>query len=154
MKKTDFVKLLKVLSSDLYAYAFVLIPDDLQAGQLIVDSLERFMLSEAELVGKYLGVEDQNSETYLELRLEIYKNIYDLARKRFYQIKRGINGFSMSQAFYLLEFDEKSAIFLKEKMNYSNGEISIIMMKNIKEILGILGSARVKMLEAIPQASI
>ncbi len=46
MKRKDFFQLVSPLSDKLYRFAFTLLPDDLQAEQLIIDSLNAYLLKE------------------------------------------------------------------------------------------------------------
>ena len=46
MKRKDFYQLVAPLSEKLYRYAYTLIPDDLQAEQLVVDGFNAYLLRE------------------------------------------------------------------------------------------------------------
>jgi hypothetical protein len=46
MKRNDFHQLLVPLTDKLYRFAFNIIPDDLQAEQLLIDSLNAYLLKE------------------------------------------------------------------------------------------------------------
>ena len=46
MKRMDFYHLLKPLTEKLYRIAFCLIPDDLQAEQLVIDSLNAYLIKD------------------------------------------------------------------------------------------------------------
>jgi DNA-directed RNA polymerase specialized sigma24 family protein len=46
MKRKDFFELVAPLTDRLYRFAYVLIPDDLQAEQLVIDSFNAYLLKE------------------------------------------------------------------------------------------------------------
>lgn len=46
MKRKDFYQLVVPLTDRLYRFAYTLIPDDLQAEQLVIDSLNAFLIKE------------------------------------------------------------------------------------------------------------
>jgi DNA-directed RNA polymerase specialized sigma24 family protein len=46
MKRKDFYQLVLPLTDKLYRFAFTLIPDDLQAEQLVIDSLNAYLIKE------------------------------------------------------------------------------------------------------------
>lgn len=46
MKRKDFYQLVQPLTQKLYRFAYTLIPDDLQAEQLVIDGLNAYLLKE------------------------------------------------------------------------------------------------------------
>ncbi len=50
MKRMDFYQLIKPLTDKFYRMAFNLIPDDLQAEQLVVDSLNAYLIKEKKFI--------------------------------------------------------------------------------------------------------
>lgn len=146
MKKIEFEKFLSIVSNDLYSFAYILIPDDLQASQLVVDSIQSLIISKRHTIDE-LFVDKKNSDHSLEL-LQIKRilmgNVYHLAKRRYQQIKLSIENDDID-AFYSLEVDEKSILFLKDKLKYSIEEISIVTEKTIQEVQSYLFASRAKM---------
>lgn len=52
MKRKDFYQLVVPLTDKLYRFAYTLIPDDLQAEQLVIDGMNAFLLKEKKLILK------------------------------------------------------------------------------------------------------
>lgn len=52
MKRKDLFQLVQPLTDKLYRFAFNLIPDDLQAEQLVIDSLNAFLIKEGKSLQK------------------------------------------------------------------------------------------------------
>jgi hypothetical protein len=46
MKRTDFFQLIQPLTDKLYRFAFAMMPDDLQAEQLVIDSFNAYLIKE------------------------------------------------------------------------------------------------------------
>jgi len=143
MKETDSLFIKKL--PHFYSFAFVLIPDDLQATQLVVDSISQYLIVNRENLAKNKNNQEKLEECILQ-------NIFELALKRFSQIKLSLN-FTTDhrENFYRLETEERAALFLREvkKMNYE--EIMWILNKTTGELKAILASARYKIFE-IPES--
>lgn len=52
MKRKDLYQLVQPLTDKLYRFAYTLIPDDLQAEQLVIDSLNAFLIKEGKSLQK------------------------------------------------------------------------------------------------------
>ena len=52
MKRNDLFQLVAPLSEQLYRFAYTLIPDDLQAEQLVIDSLNAYLIKEQKQIIK------------------------------------------------------------------------------------------------------
>jgi hypothetical protein len=151
MKRLEFEKLLSLLGHDLFSFAFILIPDDLQAGQLVVDAIGSFLISHnAKAITMAQSKIKINQSEVLFMKKELLRNVYELARKRYHQIKLSINEIENKNDFYSLDFDEKAVLYLKEKCDYNVDEVSVIVLKTRSETLGYLYGARIKMIEKIP----
>ena len=151
MKRIDFEKFLSILSSDLYSFAFILIPDDLQAGQLVVDAMQAYLITNKKNLEDFFQTKSSDLNVFFApIKKEVLKLIYELAKKRFHQIRLSIEDISKKEGFYHLELEEKAAIFLKDKMKLNNDEISLLTMRSKSEVLSALYSARIKMIDVIP----
>jgi len=151
MKRIDFEKFLSLISNDLYSFAYILIPDDLQAGQLVVDSIQNFLISKKDNVEKLFEARDKDlAKELMPIKRSLLKLVFELAKKRYHQIKLSIANEDGVNDFYSLEFDEKAVLFLREKLKLSLEEIAIVSGKNLSEVHAYLYSARVKMIDAIP----
>lgn len=149
MKIAEIEKFIQSLSHDLFSMAFVMIPDDLQASQLMIDSVQAFLIKKAPLFEKW----EQNSFSENEIRetckMELLKTIYELSKKRYFQLKMSLKEMEDTKGFFSLDIDEKAALYLKEKAHCSLEQCEFILAKSRTELLAHLYSARVKMAENI-----
>jgi DNA-directed RNA polymerase specialized sigma24 family protein len=70
MKRTDFFQLVQPLTEKLYSMAYALVPDDLQAEQLVIDSMNAFLLKEKKSV--LLRTVDVESKKNVQLLRRTY----------------------------------------------------------------------------------
>jgi len=85
MKRKDFYQLVSPLSEKLYRYAYTLIPDDLQAEQLVVDGFNAYLLRERKkILNKEINLEDKKEITLLRRSYfkGILRNICDIGVRR------------------------------------------------------------------------
>ncbi|MES2527485.1 MAG: hypothetical protein V4598_10375 [Bdellovibrionota bacterium] len=74
MKRTEFFQLVQPLTEKLYSMAFALVPDDLQAEQLVIDSMNAFLLKEKKSV--LIKMVDLESKKNVQLlRRTYYKSL-------------------------------------------------------------------------------
>lgn len=52
MKRKDFYQLVVPVTDKLYRFAYTLIPDDLQAEQLVIDAINAFLIKERKMITK------------------------------------------------------------------------------------------------------
>jgi predicted DNA-binding protein (UPF0251 family) len=149
MKNADLEKFIQSLSHDLYSMAFVLIPDDLQASQLMIDSVQAFLIKKSpfhDILEQGLSSPEEFRES---CKMELLKNIYELSKKRYHQLKLSFRDMKDPNGFFSLELDEKAALYLKEHAHCSLEKCEFILAKSRTELLAHLYSARTKMAENI-----
>lgn len=150
MKTLDLEKFIQSLSTDLYSFAFILIPDDLQATQLMIDSVAALLIQKKALVEQW---SKKSSESLLdqseEIKLHLYKTLYDLSKKRYHQLKAGLKSVEDNSGFFSLDFDDKAVLFLQERSEFSSENIEFISSKSKTEVLAHLYSARINMIEGL-----
>ena len=101
MKTLDLEKFIQSLSTDLYSFAYILIPDDLQATQLMIDSVAALMIQKKSLVDQWSKASaDQLLENTEEIKLHLYKSIYDLSKKRYHQLRAGLKSVEDGSGFF------------------------------------------------------
>jgi hypothetical protein len=154
MKTIELEKFIQHLSTDLYSFAFILIPDDLQATQLMIDSVSAFLIKNKAMVEKWKSASEnellQHSE---EIRINLYKAMYDLSKKRYHQLRLSFKNIEDSSGFFSLDFDDKAVLFLQERTDFSLELIEFIVAKSRGEILAHLYSARMTMVSKLPSRS-
>lgn len=143
VKIAEFEKYLKNLHPDLYSFSYILIPDDLQASQLIIDSIANILLDKKILIEKLLASTDKNELELKELKFLLFKTIFELAKKRFHQIKSSVNLENL-EPFYHLEYEERATLFLKHRFKINNELICFISSMGQDELIAVLTKARAK----------
>ena len=150
MKTEELQKYIQHSSPELYRFAFVLMPDDLQASQLMIDSVQAFLIQKKSLIEKIGNSKNKIFKTLLnETKLNLLRNVYELARKRYHQLRGSFQDIETTNHFYLLSFDEKAILYLKEKMQFEIRDIEYITSTQKSEVISYLISARLKMIETL-----
>ncbi|GEM_PF-1240172 len=89
MKRTELINLLLPLNEKLYQMAYCLIPDDLQAEQLVIDGVNAFLLKEAKWVAQFTDGEVDPKKA-AGLRRQLLKKIlrfqFEIGQKRSFQL--------------------------------------------------------------------
>jgi hypothetical protein len=148
MKIEELQEYIQNLSPELYSFAYVLIPDDLQASQLMIDSVQAFIVQKKILIDKMGSSKNRILRNLLdETKLYLLRIIFDLSRKRYQQLKMSFKDVEQSGGFFALEFDEKAVLYLKDKAAFGLEDIEFITSSLRSEVLSHLYSARVKMVE-------
>lgn len=154
MKTIELEKFIQNLSTDLYSFAYILIPDDLQATQLMIDSVSAFMIKNKFLIDKWKVADEADSlEHSTDIRTHLYKSLYDLSKKRYNQLRLSFKDLEDKSGFYSLEFDDKAVLFLQERTDFSLELIEFLLSKTRGEVLAHLYSARMTMVSKLPQKS-
>lgn len=153
MKTEELQKYIQNLSPELYSFAYVLIPDDLQAAQLMIDCVQSFLIQKKTLVEKMGQTKNKIITNLLdETRLNIIKIVYELSRKRYQQLKISLSDVEGNGGFFSLDFDEKAILYLKEKAGFDLERIEFVTSNSRSEVLSHLYSSRIKMAEFMPNA--
>ncbi len=75
MKRKDFFQLVRPVTEKLYRVAYTIIPDDLQAEQLVIDSFNAFLIKEKKMILASREYESMSKKELLVKRRTIFKNI-------------------------------------------------------------------------------
>ncbi|MGZ3786999.1 MAG: hypothetical protein ACXVLQ_00670 [Bacteriovorax sp.] len=147
MKTEELQKFIQNLSPDLYSFAYVLIPDDLQASQLMIDSVQAFLIQRKPLVEKMALTKNKIVRNLLdETKFHLLKAVFELSKKRYQQLKMSLSEVEQG-GFFSLDFDEKAVLYLKDKAHFELEQIEFITGADQVEIMSHLYSARIKMTE-------
>ena len=134
MNKDPLRSKLKNFIKPIYAFSFCLIPDELQAGQLVIDTVDLFLNSK-----KPDFVE--NAE-HFEIQIGLYQSCYQIALKRIQHMQLGLT--LGKEDFFQLDFQERAILFLKIKEEFSLADCSQIMKKNERDLLSLYSLAKNK----------
>jgi hypothetical protein len=149
MKTLELEKFIQNLSPDLYSFAYILIPEDLQASQLMIDTVAAFIIQKKSLIEKWTTTPEDSLYSQ-DIKIHLYKSMYELSKKRYNQLRMSFKNIEDSSGFFSLEFDEKAVLYLKERTDFSLEFIEFILAKTKAEVLAFLYSARIKMVSNLP----
>lgn len=151
MKIEELQKYIQNLSPELYSFAYILIPDDLQASQLMIDGVQSFLIQKKALVTKLTQAKSKISKIYLdEIKYHLLKIIFELSKKRYQQLKLSFVNVEQNGGFYSLDLEEKAILYLKDKAGFELVQIEYISECSQVEVMSHLYSARIKMTELEP----
>lgn len=153
MKIEKLQKFIQNSSSELYSFAYILIPDDLQASQLMIDSLQSFLIQKKILIDKIISPNNREAQDlFAEVKLHLFKIIFELSKKRYQQLKLSFREVERSGIFFSLDFDEKAVLYLKDKGELDLGAIEFIISGNRAVILSHLYASRIKLAGLMPNS--
>jgi len=151
MKSEEIQKYIQNLSPELYSFAYVLVPDDLQASQLMIDSVQSFLIQKKVFIDKILDAKNKiNQAHFEELKMSLLKIIFELSKKRYQQLKMSLKVVEQESSFFSLDFEEKAVLYLRDKMQMELIEIEYLTGLNKPELMAFLYSARMKIVEILP----
>ena len=135
----EFETHLQSVIPDLYSFSYALIPDVLQAQQVVIDAISAIVLTKSEFFEQGL-LEDQDEEIFLKnVKVDLLQCIFSLSKKRIDQISDGIDEepFDSDEfaPFYSLDLLSRAIIFLSEVGNFSLQDISEVIKRPFHEVI-------------------
>ncbi len=118
-------KVIKQIFSDsldtIFSYSYSLVPDELLAQQLAIDSFTQLLCSKLEqLRGKS------------DFEQELFKVMFSLAKRRSTHLSSHENWSSDDRSyFYRLDLEDRAILFLKERLLLSYHQVSFIVDKDL-----------------------
>lgn len=135
--------------SKLYRFAYALIPDELQAEQLLVDAIEVFLTEQHDFIERIAGrsgrkqIQDRTMVWSYFLQ-ELYRHIFVLSCKRWSQVEGGIKIPRFYSAFYHLTLSDRALLYL-----YHYGQFELTAIAEIVGSTLELTKKREKQLEQV-----
>lgn len=132
MKKAQLQTLLNSLIPKFYSFAYALVPDELQAEQMVIDAYAVFLVREKKFITEFKYTGDKKEKSILKkfLMAHMVGELYKMGLKRSSQLRiltqRDHGQYS---SFYQLKTNQRAILFLKESFKYS--------IEGIQEILGL-----------------
>lgn len=147
MKRKDFYQLVLPLTEKLYRFAYNLIPDDLQAEQLVIDGLNAYLLKERKSILRKEIDLSSKKETQLARRV-LYKGILrylcDIGVRRSTQMNEHVkkNLPKDYTSFYSLDPKVRFVIGLRYEAQFSVDEIEEIVQMPRYEVIEKIHNGR------------
>ena len=132
--------------SQFYSFAYSLIPDELQAQQLVIDAISASLLSNKDRYSRELLVIDSNIK--LQIKLEILLMIYKIGFRRDTHFKtnqfikdRGENG--RFDLFYTFSVKKRGLLHLRTHLDLSIDAIAKVVSSSKVDVLKDLSVLKV-----------
>lgn len=147
MKRKDFYQIALPLTEKLYRFAYTLIPDDLQAEQLVIDSINAYLLKESKSIMKRDVNMTSKKETQLIRRTyfkSILKYLCDIGVRRSLQLSEQMKVLRPKEfaPFYSLEPKVRFVISLRYEAQFSVEEIEEIVQMPRYEVIEKIHNGR------------
>ncbi len=138
MNKVD--EHLMTFTPELFSFSYALIPDELQAQQIVTDSLAVLALKHQELLETvFVGDSDTRERKDRFIKVALFESAYSLATKREKQLN--ISNES-NRSFYLLPITSRALLFLTFKTDFTQEEFADIISRDKYEVAAMCAIAR------------
>ena len=142
VKKNQIESYLVTIYPELYDFAFALIPEDLQAEQMVIDAVCVLMINDAGMLNTFGDKALGGQELYFKVQRQMYKHLFTLGQKRSEQMTNGMKGQSTHPDFFQMDLPSRAVLFLKHKTTLDIGDLEYITDLERSEVLGRLNLAR------------
>lgn len=147
MKRKDFYQLTLPLTDKLYRFAYTMIPDDLQAEQLVVDALNAYLLKEKKGILKREVNVESKKDAQIARRLifkGILRYICDIGARRSGQLTElmKVNRPEGYSAFYSLDAKIRFVMGLRYEAQFTVEEIEEIVQMPRFEVIEKIHNGR------------
>ena len=117
------------LNLQIFPFAYSLIYDELQAQQLIIDAISLYVARDTDALEDYCAIEDFNSKElrWFEISKEIYRIVFQIARKRFDQVRSSLDYDDQHASFYSLSVVQRGVLFLKYQTEFEEADMLDIL---------------------------
>jgi DNA-directed RNA polymerase specialized sigma24 family protein len=147
MKRKDFYQLALPLTEKLYRFAYTLIPDDLQAEQLVIDSINAYLLKEKKSIMNRDVDLTSKKQTQIMRRMyfkNILKYVCDIGVRRSTQLSEQMKVLRPKEfaPFYSLEPKVRFVISLRYEAQFTVEEIEEIVQLPRYEVIEKIHNGR------------
>jgi hypothetical protein len=158
MKRTDFFQLVQPLTEQLYSAAYALLPDDLQAEQLVMDAVNAFLFKEKKTILKRQLDLRSKREVQLARRQtlrRILRYMAEIGFRRAAQLGENPRGAELAEFknFYSLDPKVRFTIKLRFETQLSVEEIEEVLSMARFEVIEKIHNGRYMLLSNIEQGA-
>jgi hypothetical protein len=144
MKKAEFLTIIDPLIPKFYSFAFALVPDELQAQQIVTDSFSVFFIREKDFI-QDLADDWEDKKVIKQFQKEMIKGFFEQIFKL--GVKRANQLFSASKndsPFYSeLDSSSRGVLFLSRIMKMNTNEIKLVTDLDKHLVIEKIQNARV-----------
>jgi len=130
---------LNTKSLELFPFAYALVPDDLQASQLIIDATDLLQVDSrvSKKLTRYFSDAELLREDQILLTTILFSHTFRLAKRRISQLSGSFIIPKGNGAFYRTPLENRAVVFLREKFSFDWERIGTIVgsdkVKSIQE---------------------
>ena len=144
MNKAELAPILDNLLPKLFSFAYSLIPDELQAEQMVIDAYSVFIIREKDYIENYsLNTERKKDRSMFRrfLMKSLLRDIYLLGAKRAAQLKNLV--FEKSyDSYYERGVSERAILYMKDILGLEIEEIQEVMQMQKHHVIENIYNAR------------
>lgn len=130
-------------AADLFSFSYALVPDELQAQQVVTDAFTVLVLRHQELIENiFVGDRDTRERKDRFIKVALFESSYSIASKRERQLNLGKAKETLS--FYLLSVESRALLFLTHKTNFTQDEHADILSRDKYEVAALNTLARIE----------
>lgn len=145
MRVNDVQLYLEKINPELFSFSYALVPDDLQAQQIVIDAAALLFSEENKLLFNLNFHNERWQLRSSRIKKILYQFIFRICKRRFRQIKESIKWNDEYAPFFKLELEERAVIFLKHKTHMDIEDIEEILEVQKPYVLAKINCAREKL---------
>ena len=143
MNKSTFLNQLQSVHANIFGLAYCLVGDREEAAQLTLDAVTVLAMTEKEFILDFdVEKSSKRKEFHRFLKKVLFRQIYELAQKRFADNALKPNYKPEFRDFFSLNLLKRSVLFLKEIQEFEISEIQEVFELQRHEVLELLYNAR------------
>ncbi len=149
VKTKELESYLLNINSEFFAFSYALVPEELQAQQIVLDSVSAVLLNfRSEIADLVIDEKCQGEDSlktdlfFLRIKRETYRQIFVLAGKRSSHFKNSMDVESDFLMFSQLQLIHRAVLFLRYKTSISMHEIEEILGKSKTQLIGLLSEGQ------------
>lgn len=147
MNKSELAPLIDSLIPGLYGFGYCLVPDELQAEQLVVDAYSVFLIRDGQNLRDLdlAGGSKERARAKRYIQNQMLADMFDLGKKRAPQLRALFRNLTENQDFYGLELAQRACLYAKEHLGCAHEDLEEIFAMKKHQIVELLHNARVLM---------
>ena len=139
MKDGQFMTLIDSLIPGLYSFGYALIPDELEAEQLVMDAYSVFVIREDEFIHECeLNESRERAKVKRFVQSQICSDMVELASKRAGHLLSLFRRKGEESAFYRLDLHQRSALYLKESLGMTVSMLQEVLVLEKHQVMEAL----------------
>ena len=155
MDNNTLENIVSPLIDKLYSLSYAIVPNELEAEQLLVDGYTRFIIKDKEFILDTQIEDGFDKNSFMDFCLSrLIQEVFSLAKKRnssfLYSKKENLDEFNV---FYTLNLDSRVVIHLNTILDFDENKIAQTLLIEKHEIVKMMFMAKSELLEIKARAN-